>query len=224
MQSIKEINVETFQKIKKDLYSGLLSDCLDKLGSKKHAMSPLIRPVTPEMKVAGRAHTILAADVYDYEEGKEYTREWEALDNIKKGDVAVFSTSFSKSTAFWGELLSTAVDVRGALGAVGDTFTRDAKRIIEMNFPLFITGFSPLDSLGRSEVISYNCKIECGGVVVNPGDIIFGDIDGIVVIPSDLALEVINKAYEKAEKENIVRDALLKGMSLKEAWDRYHVI
>ena len=199
-------------------------DTLDKLGSKKHVMDSSIRPLIPEMKIVGKAYTILAANVYDYEEGKEYAKEWEALDNIKKGDVAVFSTSFSKKMAFWGELLSTACSVRGALGAVGDSFTRDARKIIEMKFPLFVTGFSPLDSLGRSEVISYDCKIECGGVVINPGEIIFGDIDGVVVIPMNLSLEVINKAYEKVQKENTVRSELLKGMSLKEAWDRYHVI
>lgn len=111
----------------------------------------------------------------------------------------------------WGELLSTATKARGGRGAVIDGLARDIKKIKEMNFPLFTAGYKPVDSRGRGKVIDYDCTVVCGGVKVTPGDLIFGDIDGIVVIPKDISNEVISAALEKVSKENATRKDLLDG-------------
>ena len=129
--------------------------------------------------------------------------------------VMVASTQRSTRTCLWGELLSTASVARGANGAIIDGYTRDVRLIQKMQFPVFSTGMYPVDSAGRGMVTAYNITINCGGVVVHPGDIIFGDIDGIVVIPKDAAREVIERAVEKVKGENITRDELKNGATLR---------
>lgn len=222
-KKITEINNETFKFMKESLYSGVLSDILDDLGYREQAMDACIRPVIPGMKVAGKAMTILSIDVFEIPE-EPYKLELEALDQTKEGEVLVVHTNYSTRTGFWGELLSTLAARKGANGAVMDAYTRDAEKIIEMGFPVFTTGFKPVDSKGRSEVVDYRCPIQCGGVNINPGDIIFGDIDGIVAIPPDVAIEVINKAYEKVGGENKVRDAILSGMGAAEVYEKYGIL
>lgn len=223
IKKITDINNETFKSIKEDLYSGVLSDILDDFNLREQTMDACIRPVVPGMKIVGKAMTILSVDVFEIPE-EPYKLELEALDQTKEGEVLVVHTNYSTRTGFWGELLSTLAVKKGANGAVMDAYTRDAEKIIEMGFPVFTTGFKPVDSKGRSEVIDYRCQIQCGGVNVNSGDIIFGDIDGIVVIPPAIAVEVINKAYEKVHGENKVREAILSGMGAAEVYKKYGIL
>jgi 4-hydroxy-4-methyl-2-oxoglutarate aldolase len=136
----------------------------------------------------------------------------------------VASTHRSTRTCLWGELLSTASVARGATGAVIDGYTRDVRQIRDMQFPVFSTGMYPVDSAGRSMVIDYDCPVSCGNVIVHPGDIVFGDVDGVVVIPAQAAQEVIRRALEKVEGENITRDELRKGATLREVYDKYGVL
>lgn len=220
---VKEMNIETFDFMKENFYSGVLSDIMDDLGFRNQALDPKIRPIDNNMKVAGWAKTMVSADTYIIPE-RPYELELTALDEIKAGEVVAVSTNFSKRTCFWGELLTTLATRRGARGAIMDSYTRDAAKILKIGFPLFTIGFLPVDSKGRSEVIDYNCHIEISGVSINPGDIIFGDIDGIVIVPKDIAVEVVNKAYEKIHGENKVREELLAGKSVKEVYDKYKIL
>jgi regulator of RNase E activity RraA len=143
---------------------------------------------------------------------------------LKPGDVLVASTNHSRRTCFWGELLSTAAIARGATGCAIDGHTRDALRIMEMEFPVFTTGFRPVDSSSRSKVIDFGCPVEVGGVVVNAGDIIFGDFDGIVVIPPDRLEPVVTAAHKKVTSENASRDMLREGAMLRDVYDRFGVL
>jgi 4-hydroxy-4-methyl-2-oxoglutarate aldolase len=138
--------------------------------------------------------------------------------------VVVASTQRSTRTCLWGELLSTASVARGANGAVIDGYTRDVRQIERMQFPVFSTGMYPVDSAGRSEVVDYNCSVECGDVTVAPGDIIFGDYDGVVVIPAQAIQEVVQRALDKVEGENRTREELRKGATLREVYDKYGVL
>jgi 4-hydroxy-4-methyl-2-oxoglutarate aldolase len=205
------------------LYSAVLSDILDSLSYRNQTMNPSIRPLTDNMVVFGRAKTVLGADVYDIPK-KPYQKQIKVLDSIQPGEIFVASISGSKRSAFFGELMSTATKVAGGRGAIIDGLTRDSKKIIELNFPVFCTGFRPTDSMGRNEVIDYDVPIECGGVTVNPGDLIFGDMDGVVVIPQAIEEKVIMLAIEKVEGENLVRDEILKGMKVSEAFDKYGLL
>ena len=205
------------------LYAAVVSDVLDGLGLRDQAMAARLRPIVPQMRVVGRAHTVLTADVYE-RPAEPYKLEIAAVDALKPGDVMVASTNGSERTCFWGELLSTASVARGALGCVIDGHCRDALRIGEMGFPVFCTGFRPVDSSYRSTVIDYGCPIECGGVLVRPGDVVFGDFDGIVVVPQERLDEVVALALAKVEGENHSREMLKQGAMLRDVYDTYGVL
>jgi regulator of RNase E activity RraA len=212
-----------FEELRRDLYSAVLSDVLDRLGYRDQAMDATIRPVYPDAVVVGRAHTVLTTDVYAMPEDP-YSKEIAAVDSLQPNDVLVAATNHSTRTCFWGELLSTAARARGARGAIVDGHVRDVRRIEQMDFPVFATGMRPIDSLGRGLVVSYGDPVICGGVLVHPGDIVFGDIDGLVVIPTAVADEAIARAREKASAENQARDDLARGDLLRTVYDRYGVL
>jgi regulator of RNase E activity RraA len=212
-----------FKRMRETMYSGVIADILDELGCRNQVMRHDIRPLKPDDVIAGRAYTVLAADVYEIP-AEPYKLEFESVDSLSPDDVLVATTNGSTCSGFWGELLSTVSLCRGATGAVIDGMSRDSRKIRDMDFTLFCRGFNPLDSKGRTDVIAHNVVIECGGVAVHPGDLVFGDCDGLVVIPAKAAEEVLRKAYEKANAENVVRDAILAGASAREVWDKYHIL
>lgn len=216
-------DLKLFALMKEQLYSAVLCDALDQAGFRQQAMRADIRPIYPEAVVVGRAVTMQSADVYRPEENV-YDKEIAAVDSLKPGDVMVASTQQSTRTCLWGELLSTASVARGANGAIIDGYTRDVRLIQKMGFPLFATGMHPVDSAGRSEVIDYNCTINCGGVIVSPGDVIFGDYDGVIVIPKEALRAVVERAVAKVEGENITRQELRKGATLRDVFNKYGVL
>lgn len=212
-----------FSSIQEKLYSAVIADILDDFGFRDQAFDHGIRPIDPSFKLAGRAFTILATDVYEVREDP-YAKELEAIDGLTEGGVVVATTNGSSGAALWGELLSTAAVSKGGRGAVIDGFTRDSNGIIEMGFPAFTRGYSPLDSKGRIEVIAYGVPIRCGGVAVRTGDIIFGDRDGVVVIPEGVSREVLLKATEKVKSEGRMKGALQQGMGIMEAYREYGIL
>jgi 4-hydroxy-4-methyl-2-oxoglutarate aldolase len=209
--------------LRERLYTAVVSDVLDRQGLLEQAMSARIRPLEPRMRLVGRAHTVLTADIYQ-RPANPYEKEIASVDSLKPGDVMVAATNGSERTCLWGELLSTAARARGAAGALIDGHTRDVARILEMGFPLFCTGFRPVDSSSRSIVVDYDCPVLCGGVMVSPGDVIFADIDGVVVIPQDRLEETVQAALEKVQAENSSRQMLEEGYLLRDVYDRFGVL
>jgi 4-hydroxy-4-methyl-2-oxoglutarate aldolase len=216
-------NDSLLELLRSKLYTSVVSDVLDRQGLFDQAMAARIRPIEPGMRLVGKAHTVLSADVYQRPENP-YIKEIGAVDALKPGDVMVAATNGSERTCLWGELLSTAARARGATGCLIDGHTRDVKRILEMGFPVFCTGFRPVDSSSRSTVIDYGCPVRCGDILVHPGDIVFADIDGVVVIPQGHLEPTVRMALEKVEGENASREMLEQGFLLREVYDRYGVL
>ena len=216
-------DLDMFSEIEANLYTAVVADSLDQLGLWHQAMRENLRPLTPSCRFAGWARTIAYADVYHVSDDP-YGLEIEAVDSILTGEVVVISTADSKRNAPWGELLSTAALARGARGAVIDGLVRDVKKIEELGFPVFATGIKPVDSKGRGVVIDYNVPVECGGVMVSPGDLIFADYDGVVVVPARLAAEVVTRATDKAGRENRSRAELMEGAYLRDVYRKYGVL
>jgi len=212
-----------FAEMKERLYAAVLSDALDQVGVRDRVMRADLRPLDPKTVICGRAFTILSADVYDKNKDP-YELEIEALDSLTPNSVVVWCTNGSKRTGVWGELLSTAARARGSVGAIIDGYIRDSRQIMEMGFPVFCAGLKPVDSSGRSIVIDYNCVVEVGDILVSPGDIVFADYDGVVVIPKDVEDEVIRLAMEKVQKESASKEELLKGAYLKDVYAKYGVL
>ena len=214
---------ENHKLIREKLYTGVVADNLDTLGFRNQAMRHDIRPLHPDFIVLGRARTGLWMSVYDIKENP-YQNEITLLDALKPGDVSVHSADYELEGGIWGELLSTASRMRGSTGAVCDSMTRDVKQIIKMGFPVFARGIRPTDSKGRTFMAEYDVPISCGGVIVNPGDLVFGDYDGVMVVPSEVEDEVIRKALEKVERENITRKELLEGNLLTDVYRKYKTL
>jgi regulator of RNase E activity RraA len=214
---------ELLDVLKTKLYTAVVSDVLDRQGLLEQAMAARIRPIQPHMRLVGRAHTVLTADIYERPENP-YVKEIAAVDALKPGDVMVAATNGSERTCLWGELLSTAARARGATGCLLDGHVRDVRRIVEMDFPVFCTGFRPVDSSYRSTVIDYGIPIRCGDVLVRAGDIIFADIDGVIVIPREHLEPTVESALAKVESENASRKMLEEGAYLRDVYDRYGVL
>ena len=217
-------DTEKFKWIKENLYVAIVCDVLDILGYRNCAMHQRLRPLDAENSVIiGRARTLRWMET-DYIEDNPYDLEIEAVDSLKKYDVVVHSTDFACTNAPWGELMSTIAKRNGAVGCICDSMVRDCRKIIEIGFPVFYKGIRPVDSLGRGRVMAYDVPVRCGDVVVNPGDLIFADFDGVVVIPREVEDKVLDLSYDKVFKENQSRIDLINGDSLRSVYDRYGVL
>jgi regulator of RNase E activity RraA len=205
------------------LSSAVLADVLDGLGHRTTALPHSVRPLKPEWRLFGRAATLRAAPV-SAEPERPYAVELECIDLLRPGDVLVAATEADRSSALWGELLSTAARAHGAAGVVLDGLTRDAAKILAMDFPVFAAGFSPLDSKARLDGVSHGQPVRLGDCTVRPGDWVFGDIDGVVVVPAELAETAFARALEKVSGENRVRDELARGRSVREVFDEYGIL
>src|SRR5580700_11209541 len=209
--------------VERNLYTAVVSDSLDQMGARRQAMREYIRPVHGQCRFAGWARTISCSDIYHIP-ADPYSLEIEAVDSLLPGEVAVVGTGKSTRNAPWGELLSTAARARGARGAVVDGLVRDVRKIEELGFPVFSAGLKPVDSMGRGIVTAYNVPVECGEVIVNAGDFVFADFDGVVVVPHALVKELIELAVDKVRRENSSRAELMKGAYLRDVYEKYGVL
>ena len=216
-------DLELFQRIERELYTAVICDALDDLGYRHQAMHERLRPLFPGISFAGWMRTISCVDI-SHIPAEPYAKEIEAVDSILPGEVVVVSTSYSGQNAPWGELLSTAAKARGARGAVVDALVRDVKKIEEIGFPVFAAGIKPVDSRGRGLVLDYNVPVECGTVIAHPGDLLFADYDGVVVIPAAVVPEVVSMATDKVNRENHSRQELANGAYLRDVYDKYGVL
>ena len=215
-----------FKALRGTLYSAVLSDVLDGLGHPNQAMRPFVRPLDEAKVMFGRARTGLYANVYGVTEGRNpYEVEIALVDDLHEDDIVVLACDGPTTRiAPWGELLTTASRCRGAGGCVTDGLVRDVRHIRALGFPVFHGGIGPLDTKGRAEMTARDVAVECAGVRVEPGDLVFGDVDGVVVIPQAIAAAVIEQALEKINGENKTREHLEQGMLLAEVYARYGIL
>jgi 4-hydroxy-4-methyl-2-oxoglutarate aldolase len=207
------------------LFSAVISDALDAAGEMHQAFPHTIRPLDPDLVMVGRARTAIYREVVHVPEGHNpYALEIQLVDSLQAGEIAVMACGGSSQIAPWGGLLSTAAKYRGAAGCVTDGFVRDIKTIRSLEFPVYHAGIAPLDSKGRGEIVAIDQPVRCGGVLVSSGDLVFGDADGVVVIPRRLEDEVIGAALKKVDSEDATTDALKSGVSLADVFARFKVL
>jgi len=205
------------------LTSPILSDSLDAVGARQQVMVREVLPLVAGSRVVGRAHCVqfapTAADSAD-----PYGRAMDFIDELAPGSVAVVATGGDSRTAYWGELFSAAAMGRGAAGAICDGPVRDSPKVRQLGFPVFAVGTRPIDFRARMQIVAAGEPVQCGAVVVAPGDLILADDDGVVVIPSALESEVLRLAVARATAERTVLTELLSGAGLREVWERWHVL
>lgn len=212
---------EMFALMKEKLYTPVVGDILDVMGYTHQFLPPTIRPLKDDMKIAGKVCTVLEYDVFSQPK-KPFGLLTEALDQLQKNEVYV--ATGARNSALWGELLTATAKMRGSVGAVVDGYHRDTPQVLSQNWPVFSKGCWAQDSSLRTYVVDYRCPIEIGQVTIHDGDIIFGDIDGVLIIPKQIAQEVIERALEKAAGEKLVRKAIEGGMSATEAFAKFGIL
>ena len=222
---------ELFKIAKEELFVALVGDILDTLGYQHQFLPPNIKPLNPSFVLIGRAMPVLEADVY--EESAQNTNNplmkkpfgimFEALDDLKKNEVYI-CTGSSPRYALWGGLMSTRAMKLQAAGAVMDGYSRDTNEVLNLNFPTFSFGGYAQDQGPRGKVIDYRVPIEIKGTRINPGDIIYGDRDGVLIVPKEVEIKAFMGAIEKARGEQLVKKALENGMSTVEAFNKFGIM
>ena len=207
----------------RDAPVAVISDALDRMGYRDQVLDLAIRPLWPEARLAGVAvPVVIVADTSEPE--LPYDGELTALDGLRPGDVPLFVVEEGVRCASWGELFSCAAIGRGAAGVVVDGYVRDAAAIEALGFPTFARGLSPVDTFARAVVTGVDVETRAGGVGVRPGDLVVGDVDGIVIVPREMAADVAEAVVTKHRLEGNAREDLLAGMSIREVWKKYGVL
>ena len=222
---------ELFALAERELFTCVVGDVMDKMHLQHQFLPPQIRPLRPDMIVIGRAMPVLAVDVFEEKvKGtanqlmeKPFGLMLEALDDLRRNEIYV-NTGSSPRNALWGELMSIRAAKLGSRGAVLNGYSRDTKAVLKLNFPTFSWGPYGQDSAPRYKVMDFRVPLEIGGVRLHPGDILFGDVDGVCVIPADVEKEVFTKALEKARGEKLVRKALEEGSSAVAAFEKHGIM
>lgn len=218
----RSIEDQRFQTIIDRLYTPVVGDVLDAMGLVHQFFPPAIRGIALETRLVGRAMPVLIADVYG-PQTPPFGKLTDALDQLQPGEVYVAQNG-DIPTAAWGEILTATARVRGARGAVINGYHRDTPAVLAQKWPVFSRGSYAQDAGVRKSVIDYRTTIEIEKVRVRPGDLIFGDRDGVLVIPQEVEDEVLERALQKASAENVVRNAIENGMSSAEAFRTYGVL
>ena len=222
---------ERFDLMRSELFSAVIGDVMDKMGLQTQFLPPYLNVLDRKMIIAGRAKTVLEADVFEEvsESGantlmaKPFGLMFEALDSLTANDVYI-CTGSSPNYALWGGLMSTRALYLEAAGVVLDGYLRDSKEVLELGLPIASRGCYGQDQGPRGKVLDYNVPLTIGKVRVNPGDIIFGDCDGVLCVPREKEAHIITAAVDKVRGESAVRQAMQDGMSAVEAFEKFRIM
>ena len=221
---------EFLNQIKGNLNTAVVGDIMDQLGFQNQFLNPKIKPLRDDMIVIGRAMPVLETDTLDNTSTssnamlkKPFGLMLEALDQLKENEIYL-CTGGTPSYALWGELMSNRALQCGASGAVLNGYSRDTLGILKLNFPTFSYGTYAQDQAPRGKVIDFRVPIKIDNVAITPGDVIFGDIDGVCIIPQEIDKKVVGLALEKVKGENLVRKSIEAGMSSVEAFNKYGIM
>jgi 4-hydroxy-4-methyl-2-oxoglutarate aldolase len=214
-------DAELFDLYRNVLYTPVVGDILDGMGYWHQFLPAEIQNQT-SFKLVGWAMPVLMIDIYGPQK-KPFGYLTEALDQLEEGDIYLASGGVMRC-AYWGELLTATAKTRKANGAVINGYHRDTPQVLEQNWPVFSRGRFAQDSSVRTQVVDYRCPIEVGQVSVKPGDLVFGDVDGVLIVPKKCVEEVTVKALEKARGEKSVRKAIEGGMSATAAFSHFGIL
>lgn len=198
------------------------ADALDSLGARRQVLAPDVRPIQPGIRLVGWARPIEVRST-DTVSDEPYAGEMEVLAALRPGDVPVYHVQPGVQAALFGELFSLVAAAQGAVGAVLDGPVRDVRQLREVGFAVFSNGISPYDTRGRTEVVGFDAPVVCGGVSVETGDLIVGDDDGVVVVPTRHVSAVLEEVVAKVSGERGARADILRGVSVHDVWEKWRV-
>lgn len=213
----------TIAMMRTGLYAAVVADALDSLGYSQQSPRLPFHPYTATGLLVGRCKTTLWEDM-DEVDPNPYELELQAVDACQQDDVLIAAAAGSLRSGIWGELLSTAAKNRGCVGAIVDGAIRDIGKTRAMGFAVFARGTSVYDSQDRQRVTAVDVAVQIDGVTFSPGDLVFADEDGLVVVPRAIETAAISAAWSKVHAENVTRNAIREGMKATEAYKKYGVL
>jgi regulator of RNase E activity RraA len=231
MAALWSSDEELFQLARQELFTAVVGDVMDQMGLVHQFLPPVIRPIRADMIIIGRAMPVLEADVFvasvkdtaNRLMAEPFGLMFHALDDLKPNEVYI-CTGASPRYALWGEMMSTRALKLGAVGAVVNGYMRDTRPVLDLNFPTFAWGAFAQDQGSRGKVIDFRLPIEIEGIAIHPGDIVFGDVDGVCIIPNEAEVEAFTRALQKSRGEKLVKKALQEGISAVEAWAKFGIM
>lgn len=203
-----------------NLYSSLVSDCIEALGYPARALEPDLKPFHADTLrvVVGPAFPM---QIRKTSERVEIDKLLEYVDHVPVGSMCVVATDEDVRGALWGGLMSAGVQARGAVGAVVDGGVRDLHQILPLSFPVFACYRSPVDIRGRAEVIGFGEEVVCRGVAIAPGEFVFADANGVVVVPAGAEAAVLELAEQRIEHEQATEVELKAGHEARDVFRRH---
>lgn len=216
-----ELVCQRYQK----LYGALIFDVLDFLGFPHQAASHELKPLSPEMKLAGPAFTVKGTSTTEKDESKRYKR-LAMIQQMSFPCVEVRDAGTPFHVALYGELSATAARAHGAVGALVDGGVRDCSHLVRMQFPTFSRYRNPVEAFGRWMMLDYQVPVRIHGellesLIVRPGDFIFGDLDGVIVIPKELTLTVLEECERVMKIEDEARVDFARGEDPVAVFERH---
>jgi 4-hydroxy-4-methyl-2-oxoglutarate aldolase len=221
--AVAEHNVAEIARRFLNLYTGAIADILDRNGHRNQVLPYFITPFTKAERIAGVAFTAQGYPCADIRHNDTETR-LKILDRVTPGAVTVLATGGSMECSHWGEIMSTLVSQRGCTGAVVDGGVRDIDFINAMNYPVFAKFKSAASCVGRWDMVECQVPIKIGNTVIHPGDFVFGDTDGVVIVPMDITMDVLAAAEDVLRREGGMREELRRGVSVMDAFEKYGTI
>ena len=200
------------------LYTGAISDVLREHALLDQALPGHIKPLRPERTVAGLAFTVKSAP--NVKITGEMTFRTQMISELPGDTIVVWDASGDEKATMWGGVMTATAVGLGVKGAVIDGGIRDTHQILEKDFPVFYKHRIPNGSLGRCLITHYQLPIQIGDVVIKPGDVVLGDIDGVVVVPRDIAFEVLVRAEEIKANEKKIFGWVAEGKTVREITEK----
>jgi len=210
---------ETVRLARERLYSSVLSDVLDEMGLLHQVLSSQLRPLDESLVLCGRARTAEFKDIYHAEDNLDaYGLLVPFEDSLVADDVVVLACGPTQRLHPWGGTQALATTQRGAVGCVTDGLVRDVALIRELKMPTFALGVGAVSLPGRGRIVAVDVPVHCGGVWISPGDLVFGDADGVLVVPRDVEGEVIQEALSLADDEREIVRKLHEGLPMRDIY------
>jgi regulator of RNase E activity RraA len=207
------------------LNSAAISDSLDSFGHHHQVLAPGIKAVDPSLVLCGLARVGIYMPIYhDDANTNVYEHEIALVDSLKPDEVPVVICHGMTRISPWGELLSERSTYLGAAGVLTDGSVRDTSRIRALKFPVYSAGTNPVDTKYRGKLTLYDVPGEIAGVHIESGDFVFGDLDGVVIVPRAILHDVLDKALAKVSAENVVRDEIRAGGTLADIFARHGIL
>lgn len=207
----------------RQLYMPAVCDALYELGLEEQVLPTWLRPLFPEQRVVGEAFTVEGRDFppIGWDEGIAKIRSYLEVFEQLMPDSLLVSVTPNGRVGHFGELTANSARAHGCVGVILDGNLRDVEGLREIGFQVFYRDLSPLNAIGRWEMVASQQPVSIGGVVINPGDVIFAEFDGVLVIPKERALAVLEKAEEIVGAEGRVRDEMRGGQSPWSSFERH---